>query len=446
MDIDVVPRTSRHPAPTEELRTSDRPERIAGFLVLLIAFGGFGLWAALAPIDSGAIAPGVIAVESSRKTIQHLEGGVIKEILVHEGQQVHAGDVLLRLDDTEARAQFDMVRSQLLAERAEEARLIAERDGAPEIAFPSELTDSADDPRVQEVISGQRRVFEARRKALDGEIDLLNQRIDQINEQMAGLEALKASKGKRIALYEEEIGGLKALFAKGMGDKSRLWEYERLAAELEGERADHQASIGSAKVQIGEARLQIQQLKRKFDSEVVEQLRDIQTKIADLRERARVLGKTLDRTRVVAPVDGYVVGMRVHTIGGVIRPGDSLLDIIPHDESLIVEARVRPNDIDRVTPGLEAQIRLSAFNTRTTPTVLGRVLTVSADRLVDQASNSAYYLARIQVTPEGMAELKGLTLVPGMPAEAMIKLGERTFFEYLSRPLVDRVAGAFRDD
>lgn len=445
MDIDVIPRSTRHPAPTTELRTSDRPERIIGLLVLLVAFGGFGLWAAFAPIDSAAVAPGVVAVESSRKTIQHLDGGVVKEIRVREGDRVNAGDALVKLDDTEARAQFEIVRTQYLAQRAEEARLIAERDDRPEIAFPKDLLDASADPRVEEAMTGQKRVFEARRKALDGDIAVLRQRIDQYNEQIVGLEALFKSKSKRIDLYQEEIGGLKALFAKGMGDKSRLREYERLVAELEGEQGDHQAAIAGAKVQIGEAELQIGQQKRKFESDVVEQLRDVQTKLSDQRERTRALEKTLERTLVTAPVGGHVVGMKVHTIGGVVRPGDPLLEIIPQDEALIVEARVRPLDIDKVIPGLEAQIRFTAFNTRTTPTVSGRVLTVSADRLVDQATNAPYYLARIQVTPEGKEALKGLTLLPGMPAEAMIKLGERTFFDYLIRPLTDRVSHAFRD-
>jgi epimerase transport system membrane fusion protein len=295
-------------------------------------------------------------------------------------------------------------------------------------------------------MAGQRREFQARRKATQGDVDVLRQRIEQIGEQIVGFEAMVESKTKRIALYQEEIGGLKELFTKGMGDKSRLREWERLVAELDGERAERQASIATAKVQIGEAQLQITQVKRRFASEVAEQLRDVQTKLADYRERMRALEKTVERTRVVAPVGGYVVGMKFHTLGGVIRPGDPLLDIIPQDESLIVEAHVRPADIDRIFPGLEAQIRFSAFNTRTTPTVPGRVMTISADRLVDQATGMPYYLARIQVTPGGEASLKGLTLLPGMPADVLIKLGERTFFEYLIRPLTDRVSRAFKEE
>ena len=417
-----------------------------GLLVLLITFGGFGIWAATAPIDSAAVAPGVVTVESSRKTVQHLDGGVVREILVREGGRVHQGDLLLRLDDTEARAQFEIVRSQYLASRAEEARLIAERDDASDVVFPDELLAATADSRVDEAINGQRRVFQARRKALQGDIDVLTQRIGQFGEQIGGLQALMASKTKRIGLYQEEMDGLKTLFAKGMGDKSRLREWERLVAELEGERADHQASIAATRVQIGETELQITQVKSRFASDVVEQLRTVQTKLSDARERMRALEKTLERTQVMAPVDGFIVGMKFHTVGGVIRPGDALLDIIPQDESLIVEAHVRPVDIDRVAPGLEADIRFNAFNARTTPTVPGRVLTISADRLIESTTDQPYYLARIQVTPDGKDALKGVTLLPGMPADVMIKLGQRTFFEYLIRPLTDRVARSFRED
>lgn len=431
--------------PVPPLRTSDRPERLLGLAVLLFGLGGFALWAATAPIDSAAVAPGVVAVESSRKTVQHLEGGVIGDLLVREGDRVRAGELLLRLDDTEARAQFEIVRVQTLSLQAEEARLLAERDGAADIAFPADLLASAGDPRVDEAIAGQRRLFQARRRALEGEIAVLDQRIGQIGKQIDGLNALIASKTERIALYEEEIGGLKALFAKGMGDKSRLREWERLTAELRGERAEHQAAIAGAEVQIGEARLQIAQLRRRADSEVAEQLREVQPRLSDQRERLRALQKTLERTRVLAPVDGHVVGMRLHTVGGVVRPGDALLDLIPEGEALIVEAQVRPLDIDRVVPGLQAQIRFNAFNTRTTPLVSGRVLTVSADRLADPVTHLPYYLARIEVTPAGQSALAGLTLLPGMPAEVMIKLGERTFFDYLLRPLTDRVARAFRE-
>lgn len=417
-----------------------------GLLVLLVALGGFGFWAAVAPIDSAAVAPGVVTVESARKTVQHLEGGIVSEILVREGDKVEPGAILLRLDDTEARAQLEIVRSKFLALRAEEARLMAERDELAAIQFPEDLLEEGSDPRVTEALSGQRRVFQARRQAMTGEVAVLEQRVDQLEQQIEGLEALVQSKERRIALHQEEIDGLLKLFDKGLGDKSRLRESERLVAELEGERAEHQSAIAAARIQIGETELQIVQVNRHFMSEVVEELRRVQTELSDLRERIRALGNTLARTEVRAPVGGDVVAMKIHTVGGVLRPGDAILDVIPQGEPLIVEAQVQPNDIDRVFPGLEANIRFSAFSATTTPEVPGTVLTVSADRLTDQQSGMPYFLARIQVTPEGMDALRGLTLLPGMPADVMIKTGERTFFEYLMRPIVDRIVLSFRED
>lgn len=446
MDITVIPRHVEKTDDSTSIPTSDGPERIAGLLLLLVAFGGFGLWSAFAPIDGAAVAPGVVAVESARKTIQHLDGGIVSEILVREGGRVAAGDVIIRLDDTQASAQLEIARGQYLSLRAQESRLVAERDDLPKIAFPDELLTARDDPRIREAITGEERVFDARRKALTGEQQVLKQRREQLQEQIRGLEALSVSKLKRVNLYQEEIAGLDKLFAKGLGDKSRLLEWERLAAEVDGERGQHQSDAARAGVQIGETEIQAAQIKRKFTSDVVTELRDVETKLADLRERMRALQQTLGRTVIKAPVAGAVVGTSIHTIGGVIRPGDHLLDIVPENESFIVEAQVQPIDIDRVSPGMEADLRMSAFNARTTPTITGRVLTISADSLTDQATRRSYYLARIQVTPDGMAKLKGRPLQAGMPVEALIKTGERTFFEYLIRPVTDRLAQAFREE
>ncbi|NEX23468.1 HlyD family type I secretion periplasmic adaptor subunit [Thiorhodococcus mannitoliphagus] len=446
MDITVTPGQIDSSTERGSLRTSDRPERIAGLFLLLVALGGFIAWALLAPIDGAVVASGVVAVESSRKNVQHLEGGIVSEIFVREGDRVSEGDVLVRLDDTEASAELQVVRGQFLALRAQDARLIAERDDLAEIQFPEELLAAQDDPRIREAITGERRVFEARRTSLTGEQEVLEQRREQLQEQIRGLNALVETKNKRISLYQDEIEGMMTLFDKGLGDKRTLREYERLSAELEGERAQHKSDIAAARIQIGETDIQIAQLKRKFASEVVTELREVETNVADLRERMRALRKTLDRTVVRAPVAGAAVDVSVHTVGGVIRAGDQILDIVPEGESFVIEARVQPIDIDRITPGMEADLRLSAFNARTTPVVSGRVLTVSADRLIDETNKEPYYLARIEVTSDGMADLKGRALQAGMPVEAMIKTGERTFFDYLFRPFTDRLAQAFREE
>lgn len=445
MDINVIPKKVES-GEDAEVPTNDKPIWIAGLLVLLFGFGAFAVWASVAPIDGAAVAPGVLAVESTRKTVQHFEGGIVEEILVHEGDHVEKGQVLIRLDDTEASAQLEIVRSQYLALLAREARLIAERDGNEDIQFPEELLQERRDARIEEAIDGEQRVFRARRKALAGEKDVLKQRVEQLEEQIRGLEAQAETKLKRIELYQEEIDGLKELFKKGLGDKSRLREWERLVAELEGERAEHQATIAATRVRITETELQIVQLDRQQNTEVTSQLREVETRLADLSERQRALRKTLERTEIVAPVSGSVVAVNLHTIGGVVRPGEALLDIVPMDETLIVEAQVSPVDIDRVFPGLNADLRMSAFNARTTPTIPGKVLTVSADSLTEERSGMSYFLARVKVTPEGMEKLEGKVLQPGMPVQVMIITGERTFLEYLMQPITDIFATAFRED
>jgi len=419
---------------------------LLGFAVLLLAFVGFGGWAAVAKLGSAAVAPGMVTVESYRKTIQHLEGGIIKEIRVRDGDTVTEGQVLVRLEDTQPRAQLEIVRSGYLALRALEVRLIAERDNLERIVFPNELVSLQDDPRVRETLNGQDRVFKARRDSMQGEIAVLEQRIEQLQAQISGLDALQQSEKQRIDSLNGELQDFRKLLKEGHVDKLRVLDLERSIAALEGDRAEHLADMARAKMQIGETRLQIMQVKKKFLAEVVAELRDVQTKIFDAQERMRALRDTLERTEIRASNEGIVVGLGVHTVGGVISPGTRILDIVPRGEPLVVEAQVQPTDIDKVHPGLTADIRFSAFKARTTPVVEGKVLTVSADRLIDQADKRAYYLARIEVTPEGMAQLHGLQLLPGMPAEVIIKTGERTFLEYLLQPLLDSFARSFKEE
>jgi epimerase transport system membrane fusion protein len=445
-ESDVARAPKAQPAPEiPSLRTSDRPERIFGLLILLIAFGIFGTWAAVAPIDGAAVAPGIVTVESSRKTVQHFDGGFVDDIYVTEGDHVESGQLLVRLDDTQVRAQLEIAKGQYFALRAEESRLIAERDGVDEITFPAELMERQDDPRVRDAISGQKRLFENRRMALQNEKQVLQQRIEQLREQIHGYESLSDNWARRASLYREEIDALNQLVEKGFSEKSRLREYERLEAEVMGEQSQHDASLSGAKVRIIETELQIVQLRRDFDTEVAERLRQVQPELADLQERIQALSETVERTEIRAPVSGSVVNLTVHTKGGIVEPRQRILGIVPQGVPLIVEARVSPQDIDRVFPGLEAEIRFTAFNS-STPTVPGTVLTVSGDRLTDEATGQPYFLARIRVNDEGMDALQGLTLLPGMPATVMIKTGARTLLAYLTKPITDRLATAFRED
>lgn len=429
---------------TAQLPVDDRPTRRIGYLIVLVTFGLFGGWAAFAPLESAALAPGVVTVKSYRKTVQHLEGGIVRELRVHDGDQVTAGDVLLVLDNTQARSETEMMRSQLIAARELEARLVAERDGAAEPAAVSDL--DASDPRVREARDSEARIFQTRRNGLLGEIGLQEKAIRQIEEQIRGFRAIIASKQTLATSYQEEIVDLRALLAEGYVDKQRLREQERSLSRLQAEVAEHQSASARAQVQIGEAELKILQLKKTFATEVAGQLGETRTKIYDLRERLATVQDRDKRTEVLAPESGMVMGMTVHTLGGVVNPGTPLMDIVPANEELIVEAQLSPTDIDRIGVGQTVDIRFSAFKSSTTPVIEGKLLQVSADRLTNKESGTAYYLARVALTENGRKALGNLALVPGMPAEVLINTGARTLLQYLMQPASNAFARSLIED
>lgn len=439
----------KHPwaVPAENLRaeTDDRSVQIAGALIILAAFGGFGGWAATAPLGSAALAPGVVTVDSYRKTVQHLEGGIVKEVLVREGDLVAAEQVLLRLDDTQTRAQLEIARLQYYAQTALEARLRAEQLGEEKIGFPDELTALSGDRRVTDMMRGQTVLFETRRKSRLGEVSVLEQRIDQLQVQMRGQQDLADAKNRTIKSYNDQVVELRRLFEQKLVDKTKLRDYERAVSTLEGERAEALSNAASAKVQMGEAKLNILQKQQDFQKEVATELRDVQSRIFDLDQRTHALQDTVARTDIRAPAAGRVVGLTVHNEGAVISAGTRILDIVPNDELLVIEAQVQPSDIDRVRPGLMADVRFSAFHDRQTPVVEGTVIMVSPDRITDPNSRQPYYLTRVQVSKAGMDALKGKELVPGMPAEVLVNTGERTALDYFIKPLIDAVARSFKE-
>lgn len=426
-----------------DLPIADLPIRRIGYAILFMTFGLFGSWATFAPLDSAALAPGVVTVKSYRKTVQHLEGGIVKALHVRDGDQVAAGEVLIELDTTQASAEQEMVRSQLIAARALETRLLAERDGHEIPAFAD--GDSLD-RRVREAQDGEAQIFRARRNSRLGEVDVLNKRIVQLEEQIRGFQAVIAGKQELSKSYSEEVGDLRALLSEGFVDKQRLREQERSLALLRAEIADLQSSIARARLQIGETQLQILQLNKDFTTEVVDKLAEAQTQVFDLRERLAAVEDRARRTQIRAPEAGMVIGLQVHTVGGVISPGTPLLDIVPASEELIVEVQVSPIDIDRVAPGKLADIRFSAFNNATTPVIEGRLTHVSADRLVNEETGVPYYLGRVELTDKGRKDLGKLLLVPGMPAEVLLNTGERTLLNYLVQPASNAFARSLIED
>ena len=426
------------------LPTSDSRSRFIGFLIVFVTFGVFGTWATFAPLESAALAPGVVTVKSYRKTVQHLEGGIVKELLARDGDMVAAGDPLIILDDTQLRAEYGMTRSQLVATQAMEARLVAERDGLEGIDF-SRMLDS-DSARAQEARDGETLVFNARRGSRLGETSVLQKRIGQLREQISGLQSMIETKRNLEKSYRNEIAELTELLSEGFVDKQRLLEQERKLDMLRAETADHQSDITRTKLQISETELQIVQINKDFSSAVVEQLAEVQTRVFDLQERVTALAARINRIVIRAPEDGMIIGMKVHTVGGVVSPGTPLLDIVPSVSDLIVEAQVSPIDIDRVRVGKKADIRFSAFNSSTTPEIGGEVVQISADRLVNEQTGMPYYLARVSLTEEGARRLGSLKLQPGMPAEVLINTGDRTMLQYLMQPATDAFARSMIED
>lgn len=430
--------------------TDDRRLRRIGIAVVLLIFGGLGTWAVLAPLSSAAHGPGVIAVENYRKTVQHLEGGIVKTIQVRDGESVTRDQVLVVLDDTQSRAQLEVVRGQYLIALAREARLIAQRDSLPKVGYPQELLKQAQDARAEEAMRVQTQTFQVRRAAHEGEIALYERQIGQLQAKTQGLRSQKLSRDRLVTSYRGELEDFEALLKDGYAEKQKVRELERNLAQTEGQRGGIVSDLAATELQISETRVKILQLNKEIQREVAKELSEVQADLFSLREKLQSLQDTVRRTEVRAPDSGMVLNLAVHTLGAVLKPGDKILDIVPQDEKLIVEAHVSPMDIDRVHAGQIAEVRFSAFKSRDTPKIEGRVTTVSADRLVDERDReqTPYYLARIEVTPHGLADLSRaqLALVPGMPAEVLINTGERTLFRYLMDPLRNTVARSFIED
>lgn len=423
-----------------DLPVSDLKIRRAGFLIIFVVFGIFGGWAALAPIDGAVHAPGVVTVQTYRKTVSHLEGGIVKEILVRDGDTVKKGDPLIVLDDSQLRAEYEVNHNALIAAQAMEARLVAERDDLQQIDFSS-LTHG-NDQRSQDAQTSEQQLFEARRAARLGQIAVLQERVGQLEQQIKGIDAMITTKKSLETSYRGEIQDLRDLLKDGFVDKQRLLDSERRLDMLHAEVADHRSTITKTRLQINETQQQILQINKDFQSDVSRQLAEIQTRTYELQERTAALQDRLNRIVIRSPDDGMVIGMTIHTMGGTVRPSTPLLDIVPSVSELIVEAEVPTNDINRIAIGRETDLRFSAFNAATTPVITGEVVKISGDRLVNEKTGVPYYLTRIKVTPEGIKKLEAreLKLMAGMPADVLIKTGERTLLQYILQPARNAIA------
>ena len=420
---------------------------VIGCIIIALFFGALGGWAALAPLESAAIAPGEVAIDTKRKTIQHLEGGIIGEILVRDGDIVVAGQVLIRLEEIQSRAELGLLQGRHITASAVETRLIAERDGRKDIAFPEWLLDRLVEPEVIKTVSGQDNIFNSRRESLNHQTLILRQRIAQFEEEITGLEGQIAAENVQLKLIAEESEDVRRLVELGLARRPRLLSLEREAAALEGQRSQNLAGIARTRQSISEARLRISELQTAMINEVVQQLSKTQVELFDLADRIRASEYKLARMEIRAPIEGTIVNLQVHTLGGVIAPGAPLLDIVPSDDSLVIEARVDPGDIDVVRTGLEAHVRISAFSQRNMTPIPGVVTYVSADRLNDERTGVGYYVARIMLEEKDIFEaLQGAKLQPGMQAEVMIATGTRTALDVIISPISDSFNRAFRED
>jgi len=409
---------------------------LVGLAVVGLFFGGFGGWAALAPLGSAAIAQGTVSVEGSRKTVQHLEGGIVSEILVKDGDRVAKGDPLIRLQQTQAEASLKLIYGRKMITLAEIARLDAEQNGADEIVFSPWLLERADDPSVAKTMESQRNIFQARRSAREGQATILQQKVAQLDEEIKGLQGQVASTRQQIKLIRSEREDVADLVRKKLAKRARLLALERNEAELSGRISQSVARIAQSRQAIGEIQLQIAEIENAVLNEAVAGLRDMQAQLYDLEEQERASLDILERTVIQAPTNGVIVNLKVTTAGGVIASGEPLMDILPEDQKLIVEARVNPTDIDVVKIGAKARITFPAFSQRTTSPAEGSVIGLSADSLVDERSGATFYQATVQIDSLEAANLKLEQLKPGMQADIMISTGEKTALEYIMNPVI----------
>jgi HlyD family secretion protein len=426
-------------------RQSIRRHLLITLVVVVLLVGGIGGWAATSEFAGAVIAQGQLVVDTSVKKVQHPTGGVVAELLVRDGQQVKAGDVVIRLDDTQTRASHQIVSKGLDELSARRAREEAELEGLDTVVFPETLTSRQNDQEIARLISGETKLFETRRKTREGLKSQLGERVLQSEEEIRGLTAQVSSKEKQIEWIKQELEGVRELWEKKLVQFNRVTSLEREQARLEGERGQLIAATAQAKGKISETRIQILQIDQDMRTEVGKDLADIRSKTAELVEKRVAAEDQLKRVDIRAPQDGMVHQLDVHTVGGVVSAGQQIMLIVPGAEKLIVEAKVQPQDIDQVRIGQQAVMRFTNFNSRTTPEINGEVTLVSADVTLDQRTGLSFYTVRIGVSSVELARMGDQRLIPGMPVEVFIQTTIRTVMSYFMRPFQDQLAKAFRE-
>jgi HlyD family secretion protein len=426
-------------------RRSIRRNILAGLTVFGILAGGVGGWAGTTQLSGALIASGSVVVDSNVKKVQHPTGGVVGELRVRDGDRVKVGDIVARLDQTVTRSNLAIITKGLDELFARKARLASERDAADVIVFPDLLTGRPNDPDVTQIMEGERRLFELRRTSRLGQKAQLREQAGQLNEEIVGMTAQQRAKKREIELITRELDGVRDLYKKNLVQLTRLTQLEREATRVEGELAQLIAAVAQAKGKIAENELKIIQIDQDLSSEVAKEMREIDGKIGEFVERKITAEDQLQRVDIRAPQDGTVFQLSVHTVGGVISPGEAIMLIVPDADSLTVEAKVNPQDIEQVQLKQKAVLRFSAFNAATTPEINGEVSRISADITSDQRSGQSYYTIRISIPPEQLTRLGDVKLVPGMPVECFIQTGERTVISYLLKPLRDQLMRTFRE-
>lgn len=418
---------------------------IIGMTAIILFFGAAVIWAGLAPLETGAVMPGRVIVETYRKEIQHRYGGIVKAIYVDDGSQVNAGDTLIVLDDTKEKAYFELLRQEQIYLKARLARLIAERDNAQTITFPPDLLTNESDPKVKAAMDGEMAIFHARTDLLKKTISVLSDKIEQLKNEINSFRAQATSADKQLVLINEETKAVAYLEAKHIVDRPRLLALKRAQAKLTGDRDDFLASVAQSEQKIGEVNLQIIQIEQQNIKEIVESLQQIQADLVSNQEKLSAAEDTYRRTIIKAPITGTIVGLKIHTIGGVISPGETLMEIVPKRDRLVIEARVNPLDIDAVRIGLETKILFVAFPRRSTPILNGVISEVSADVYTDEKTNQMYYTAKVEISSKELARLGNEKVYPGMPVEVLAVTNKKTFFGYLIQPIRNSLFKAFRE-